>query len=175
MHIVVVVAFVTTWMHESAINCLTHHLFRSSIQQSKMACGYTSTCCTPSCYPVGGLGSLKPSCGFGGFGGLGQGLGALGSLGRGLGGIAVAFGGSSGGGVSSSSLAINPAARVGCINQTPPSEILIQPAPVSVVIPGAILAAPCEPVRVGGYTACGGTSSVGGGQGYSPSRCYSCY
>ncbi|XP_060117088.1 keratin-associated protein 5-4-like [Heteronotia binoei] len=51
--------------------------------------------------------------------------------------------------------------NIGCINQIPPSEVCIQPPKCCVIIPGAVLAATCEPVRVGGYTACGGCAPCG--------------
>ncbi|KAL7978013.1 hypothetical protein Chor_005000 [Crotalus horridus] len=111
------------------------------------ACATGMSCCAPSCavpicvpassppvcYPVGGLGSLT-SCGVGGT----YGLGSAGS----------------GGAVSAATLGMTSGASMSCVNQIPPSELLIQPAPVNVVIPGAILSSTCEPIRVGGYTAC---------------------
>uniref|UniRef100_A0A670JUE3 Keratin n=1 Tax=Podarcis muralis TaxID=64176 RepID=A0A670JUE3_PODMU len=72
-------------------------------------------------------------------------------------------------------LAIHPAASVGCITQTPPSQVCIQPPPCCVALPGPMLCASGEPVRVGGHTACLGTSSFGAGLGYGYSGCYSCY
>nr|CAX65554.1 beta-keratin [Pantherophis guttatus] len=89
-------------------------------------------CSPPVCYPVGGLGSLT-SCGLG----------------------------SGGGSASAASLGLAHGASVSCVNQTPPSEIVVQPPPFNIVVPGAVLAASCEPIRVGGYTACGGGSSGG--------------
>uniref|UniRef100_A0A670ZBK5 Keratin n=1 Tax=Pseudonaja textilis TaxID=8673 RepID=A0A670ZBK5_PSETE len=75
------------------------------------------------------------------------------------------------------SLGILPGANVGCINQVPPSEIVIQPPPFVVTIPGPILSASCEPVAVGGYSACaggyGGYLGGGGGLG-SICRPYIC-
>lgn len=111
----------------------------------------------PVCYPVGGLGSLT-SCGGGAHG--------MGSYGMGPYGIS-----SAGGSVSAASLGLVPGASVGCVNQTPASEVLIQPAPIAVVIPGAIMAATCEPVRVGGYSACATGASAGGS---SKLRYYPC-
>ncbi|KAL8184693.1 UNVERIFIED_CONTAM: hypothetical protein K2H54_025325 [Gekko kuhli] len=58
-------------------------------------------------------------------------------------------------------LGITSGASVSCINQIPPSEIVIQPPSATVVIPGPVLAASCEPVRVGGYTACAGCPPCG--------------
>nr|ABU98611.1 beta-keratin 23 [Gekko gecko] len=112
-----------------------------------MSCGYIPSCapscavpsCLPSCsspcgYPVSGLGSLN-SCG-----------------------------GLYGGATSASSLGHTSGANVGCVGQLPPSEVVIQPAPCVLTVPGPILAASCEPLRVGGYTACGGGSSLGSGR-----------
>ncbi|ETE68724.1 Claw keratin, partial [Ophiophagus hannah] len=59
-----------------------------------------------------------------------------------------------GGATLAASLGMAPGASVSCINQIPSSEVVIQPAPLMLTIPGAILSASCEPVRVGGYTAC---------------------
>uniref|UniRef100_A0A670JZD0 Keratin n=1 Tax=Podarcis muralis TaxID=64176 RepID=A0A670JZD0_PODMU len=64
---------------------------------------------------------------------------------------------------------------VGCITQTPPSQVCIQPPPCCVALPGPMLCASGEPVRVGGHTACLGTSSFGAGLGYGYSGRYSCY
>lgn len=70
--------------------------------------------------------------------------------------------GGGGGSVSASSLGILAGANVGSVNQTPPSEIVIQPPSIEVTLPGAILSASSEPVRVGGYSAGGGGRSYGG-------------
>uniref|UniRef100_A0A670Z3F7 Uncharacterized protein n=1 Tax=Pseudonaja textilis TaxID=8673 RepID=A0A670Z3F7_PSETE len=56
----------------------------------------------------------------------------------------------------------SPGANVSCINQTPPSEVMIQPPPpppVVVTIPGPILSASCDPVAVGGNTPCAAPGS----------------
>ncbi|XP_015275961.1 PREDICTED: keratin-associated protein 9-1-like [Gekko japonicus] len=96
-----------------------------------------SPCCSPCGYPVGGLGKLGccPSpCG------------------------PSSCCGSS---TSARCLGLTSGACVACINQIPPSEITIQPPPSTVVIPGPVLAASCEPLRVGGYTACSGCPPCG--------------
>ncbi|KAG8146942.1 hypothetical protein E2320_014022 [Naja naja] len=124
----------------------------------EMSCCAPATCIpacsSPVCYPVGGLGSLS-SCG-------------LGSSGM------ASYGGSAGGSISAASLGIAPGASVGCVNQTPPSEIMVQPSPFVVVLPGAILGATSEPVRVGGYTACASGSSSGGGSRLRYFPCIPC-
>ncbi|KAG8123732.1 hypothetical protein E2320_019083 [Naja naja] len=123
-------------------NSITHAidlLIHSSIFLKMSCCPVPTcipTCSSPICYPVGGLGSLS-SCGLGSYG----------------------MGSSAGGSMAAASLAIAPGASVSCVNQTPPSELLVQPSPFTVVLPGAILAATSEPVRVGGYTACASGSS----------------
>nr|ABU98603.1 beta-keratin 13 [Gekko gecko] len=96
--------------------------------------------CSPCGYPTGGLGRLNccPSpcspCGP---------CGPCGSS------------------TSARCLGMTSGASVACINQIPPSEITIQPPPSTVVIPGPVLAASCEPLRVGGYTACSGCPPCG--------------
>uniref|UniRef100_A0A670Z5J3 Keratin n=1 Tax=Pseudonaja textilis TaxID=8673 RepID=A0A670Z5J3_PSETE len=67
-----------------------------------------------------------------------------------------------GGATTAASLGIAPGASVSCINQTPSSEIVIQPSPpppVVVTIPGPILSASCDPVAVGGNTPCAAPGS----------------
>ncbi|XP_015276103.1 PREDICTED: keratin-associated protein 5-5-like [Gekko japonicus] len=94
-------------------------------------------CCPPCGYPTGGLGSLSccpsPCC-------------------------PPSCCGSS---TPARCLGITSGASVSCINQIPPSEVTIQPPPCTVVVPGPVLAASCEPLRVGGYTACGGCPPCG--------------
>ncbi|KAJ6651475.1 hypothetical protein lerEdw1_020928 [Lerista edwardsae] len=105
------------------------------------------SCSPPISYPVGGLGSLSSCAGIG----YPSGALSLGGLGLGLG----------GGAASASSLGILAGANVGCVNQLPPSECVIQPAPCVVTLPGPIISASCEPAKVGGYSACGGGGSSG--------------
>ncbi|KAK9390991.1 keratin-associated protein 9-1-like [Crotalus adamanteus] len=107
----------------------------------------------PVCYPVGGLGSLT-SCGVGGT----YGLDSAGS----------------GGAVPAASLGMTSRSNVSCVNQIPPSEIVIQPPPFNIVIPGAILAATSDLVRVGGYTACATGSSSGAGSRHRYYPCSPC-
>ncbi|KAK9390993.1 keratin-associated protein 9-1-like [Crotalus adamanteus] len=107
----------------------------------------------PVCYPVDGLGSLT-SCGVGGT----YGLDSAGS----------------GGAVPAASLGMTSRSNVSCVNQIPPSEILIQPPPFNIVIPGAILAATSDLVRVGGYTACATGSSSGAGSRHRYYPCSPC-
>ncbi|XP_015275947.1 PREDICTED: keratin-associated protein 5-5-like [Gekko japonicus] len=94
-------------------------------------------CCPPCGYPTGGLGSMSccpsPCC------------------------PPSCCGNST----SARCLGITSGASVSCINQIPPSEVTIQPPPCTVVVPGPVLAASCEPLRVGGYTACGGCPPCG--------------
>ncbi|XP_066466263.1 chorion class B protein M2410-like [Tiliqua scincoides] len=151
-------------------------IFHSSEEQapprSDMAnCG--PACTVPSCdsTPIVGLGST--GCrglgwGYGGlgYGGLGWGYGGLG-----YGGLGYGYG--SGAQVETSgNLGTLSGVIPQPINQIPPSEVVIQPPPSVVTIPGAILSASCEPTTVGGNTPCaiGGTGIVGsgfsGGYGY---------
>nr|ABU98594.1 beta-keratin 3 [Gekko gecko] len=93
--------------------------------------------CSPCGYPTGGLGRLNccPSpCG------------------------PSSCCGSS---TSARCLGLTSGGSVACINQIPPSEVTIQPPPSTAVIPGPVLAASCEPLRVGGYTACSGCPPCG--------------
>ncbi|XP_015272026.1 PREDICTED: feather keratin B-4-like [Gekko japonicus] len=115
-----------------------------------MACCYPPSCAIPSCAssPMLGLGPCGVGSGMLGYGG--------------------------GMPVSSSSLGITSGANVACVNQIPPSEVVIQPPPYVVTIPGPILAASCEPVAVGGYTPCASGSGSGGLRGICrPRRRYS--
>nr|XP_056709102.1 feather keratin B-4-like [Euleptes europaea] len=114
-----------------------------------MSCGYIPSC-APSCMPSCAVPSCLPSCGSP----CGYPVGGLSSLGS--------CGGVYGGAAPASSLGIVPGANIGCINQLPPSEVVIQPAPSVITVPGPILSASCDPLRVGGYSACGGSP-----QGYS--------
>nr|ABU98607.1 beta-keratin 19 [Gekko gecko] len=111
-----------------------------------------SSCCPPSCaipscpppcsspcgYPVSGLGKLDPCSS-----------------------TMCCPSSSCGTSTSARCLGITSGASVSCINQIPPSEVTIQPPPCTVVIPGPILAASCEPVRVGGYTSCSSSPPSG--------------
>ncbi|XP_060117049.1 late cornified envelope protein 1D [Heteronotia binoei] len=112
-----------------------------------MSCGYFPSC-GPSCAVPSCLPACGSPCGY-----PGSGLGSLGSC-----------GGYYGGATSASSLGLTSGGNIGCVTQLPPSEMVIQPAPCCVTIPGAVLSASCEPVRVAGYTACGGGSTLGGGR-----------
>ncbi|KAJ7307270.1 hypothetical protein JRQ81_009269 [Phrynocephalus forsythii] len=103
----------------------------------------------PSC-------SAIPSVGFGsshfgsGFGLGGSGFGSLGS----------------GGSVSATSLGVLQGVQPQCINQLPPNEVVIQPPPVAVTVPGAIMSATPVPVQVGGVAPCaisGSGSTLGFG------------
>ncbi|KAK9390990.1 feather keratin B-4-like [Crotalus adamanteus] len=114
------------------------------------------SCCPPICLPP-----CPPSCAIPSCASLPKiGLGSCG-IGSGL------LGGGGGGAASASNLGILPGANVGCISQIPSSEVVIQPPPVVVTLPGPILAASCEPVAVGGYSACASGSGgyLGGGLG----------
>ncbi|XP_015276009.1 PREDICTED: keratin-associated protein 10-6-like [Gekko japonicus] len=94
-------------------------------------------CCSPCSYPVGGLGSLNccnNSC---------------------------CSSSCCGNSTSARCLGITSGANVACVSQIPPSELTIQPAPFVITVPGPVMAATCEPVRVGGYTACGGCPPCG--------------
>ncbi|XP_066466536.1 uncharacterized protein [Tiliqua scincoides] len=129
------------------------------------SCG--PTCTIPSCasIPVVGLGSAGIRANYGrglGYGNLGSGYGGLG-YGSGAG--ALAFGGSTSSGELGTLAGVIPQP----INQIPPSEVVIQPPPSVVTIPGAILSASCEPVSVGGITptAIGGSGIGGSGSGFS--------
>ncbi|XP_042299852.1 feather keratin 2-like [Sceloporus undulatus] len=117
--------------------------------------GCGPVCAIPSCASettvgfgsrgLGGYGNqVYGGFGYGGFGGLG-------------------FGGSE----LASNLGVLNGIIPSCINQVPSSEVLIQPAPVVVTIPGAILSATCEPVAVGGNAPCA-VSGIGlaGGLGH---------
>ncbi|KAL7978032.1 hypothetical protein Chor_005019 [Crotalus horridus] len=127
---------------------------RLTSQLNTMAyCG--PACAVPSCAsaPVVGFGSAGSKglgCGLG-YGGLGYGLG----YGYGAGALAE----------TSGSLGTLAGVIPSCINQIPPSEIVIQPPAVVVTIPGPILSASCDPVAVGGNTPCapGGFGRFGGG------------
>nr|XP_056709918.1 feather keratin 4-like [Euleptes europaea] len=71
-------------------------------------------------------------------------------------------------GVPSSSLGVLSGVNPSCINQIPPSEVVVQPPPIVVTLPGPILSATGEPVRVGGNTPCAvsyGRSVIAGGGG----------
>ncbi|KAJ7307269.1 hypothetical protein JRQ81_009268 [Phrynocephalus forsythii] len=107
----------------------------------------------------------------------------LGHCGIGGGPGVMGYGGGHSSGVSAASLGILPGVIPSTINQIPPSEVTIQPTPVTVTIPGPIMVASPEPLRVGGYSPCayGNHGSVGcglGGQGEllgdpspSPQKC----
>ncbi|XP_053133970.1 scale keratin-like [Hemicordylus capensis] len=120
-------------------------------------------CTVPSCAssPVVGFGSAGSS-GLGysglryGYGGLGYGYGGLG-----YGGLGSGYGAVENSGNLGTLAGVIPS----CINQTPPSEIVIRPPASVVTIPGAILSASCEPVSVGGNTPCaiGGSGILGSG------------
>ncbi|XP_025031150.1 feather keratin-like [Python bivittatus] len=85
----------------------------------------------------------------------------------------VGFGPGGLGGLASRSFGLpsgQPASSLGtlegvtpsCINQIPAAEVVIQPPPVIVTLPGPILSASCDPVAVGGNTPC---AAGGYGQG----------
>ncbi|XP_013929042.1 PREDICTED: chorion class A protein L11-like [Thamnophis sirtalis] len=103
------------------------------------------SCVIPSCRPTHAIGS----CGIGG--GYGFGSGGFG-MGGGYG--MSGYGGGSGLATSASSLGVVPGIPVSCISQIPSSEVVIQPPPFSLTIPGPILASSCEPLAVGGYSPC---------------------
>ena len=115
----------------------------------------------PICGPTNAIPSCAatPSVGFGsenfGFGG-GLGIGGSGSLGSGRG-----YGGT----VSAASLGVLPGVPVDGITQIPPCEAVIQPAPIVVTLPGAILSASPQGVEVGGYSPCA-VPGYGRGFGY---------
>uniref|UniRef100_H9GCU6 Keratin n=1 Tax=Anolis carolinensis TaxID=28377 RepID=H9GCU6_ANOCA len=67
---------------------------------------------------------------------------------------------------SSSCLGIVPGVIPSCMNQLPASEVVLQPPPVIMTIPGAVLSASCEPIAVGGTTPC----AVAGGGSYCGPR-----
>nr|XP_020671456.1 claw keratin-like [Pogona vitticeps] len=129
------------------------------------------SCCPPSC----AIPSSTPSVGFGPCGiassGCYSGYGGYG----GYGGVPASpcgiassgcYGGYGGyGGVPASALGITSGAAVGCITQIPSSEVTVQPPSVTMVIPGAILAASCEPLAVGGYSPCASGSGYRGSYG----------
>ncbi|KAJ6652808.1 hypothetical protein lerEdw1_010663 [Lerista edwardsae] len=99
----------------------------------------------------------------------------LGSCGMGGGMMGGCMGGGMGG-VSSSSLGILPGAAVSCITQIPSSEVVVQPPSYVMTIPGPIMSASCEPLRVGGYSPCSSGGGMGGGMlgcygGRQRSRC----
>ncbi|XP_048364738.1 keratin-associated protein 5-5-like [Sphaerodactylus townsendi] len=108
-------------------------------------------CCSPCSYPTGGLGSLS-CCSNSCCGNTGCGNSCCGNTGCGNSCCSNTCCGNS---TSARSLGITCGAHIACINQIPPSEVVIQPPPCIITIPGPVLAATCEPVRVGGYTACG--------------------
>ncbi|XP_034953520.1 keratin, type II cytoskeletal 1-like [Zootoca vivipara] len=129
------------------------------------------SCAVPSC-------ASTPTVGFGSAGGLGWGgwgQGGLGwgqgGLGWGQGGLGWGQGGRGYGAVESSgSLGTLAGVRPSCINQIPPAEVVIQPPPTVVTIPGPILSASCEPVSVGGNTPCAVDQCGYGGWGYGLGR-----
>ncbi|XP_058015858.1 beta-keratin-related protein-like [Ahaetulla prasina] len=112
-----------------------------------MSC-YTP-CCPPSC--------AIPSCASAPAVGLG-GCGTPFALGSSSGFGGYRFGS---GPASASSLGVLSGVTPSPISQIPPSEVTIQPPPVAVILPGPIIAASCEPVAVGGYSACAGGSFGG--------------
>nr|XP_003226382.1 PREDICTED: claw keratin [Anolis carolinensis]XP_016852281.1 PREDICTED: claw keratin [Anolis carolinensis] len=127
-------------------------------------CGPSSA--VPSCEaaPVVGFGS-GGSRNFGrGFGyGIGYGIGSGIGFGSGIG-----SGYGLGGNIeSAANLGILSGVQPSCINQLPPIEVVIKPAPVAVTVPGAIMSATPEPVEVGGYAPCavGGVGIGGSGLG----------
>uniref|UniRef100_H9GCT6 Keratin n=1 Tax=Anolis carolinensis TaxID=28377 RepID=H9GCT6_ANOCA len=67
-------------------------------------------------------------------------------------------GGTSGGGRSVSTRELGTVAGVTpqSVSQLPSSEVVIQPAPFIMVVPGPILSSSCEPIYVGGATSPGG-------------------
>ncbi|KAJ6652045.1 hypothetical protein lerEdw1_015467 [Lerista edwardsae] len=81
----------------------------------------------------------------------------LGGLGLGYGGLGYGYG-IGGPAETSASLGTLEGVIPSCINQIPASEVVIQPPPCVVTIPGPILSASCEPTAVGGNTPC----AVGG-------------
>ncbi|KAH0619757.1 hypothetical protein JD844_025953, partial [Phrynosoma platyrhinos] len=115
-------------------------------------CGLS--CAIPSC-------ASEPTVGFGRHGIYGHSGIRYGALG---------FGGSE----LANNLGILDGVTPSCINQVPSSEVVIQPPPFSVTIPGPILAASGEPVAVGGNAPCslrgvgiaGGFGNSGFGLGY---------
>ncbi|KAH0617465.1 hypothetical protein JD844_015736 [Phrynosoma platyrhinos] len=69
---------------------------------------------------------------------------------------------------SARNLGILAGVRPSCINQVPPSQLVIQPPAVVLTIPGPILSASCEPVAVGGNAPCAvGGVGIAGGFGHS--------
>uniref|UniRef100_A0A803TML9 Keratin n=1 Tax=Anolis carolinensis TaxID=28377 RepID=A0A803TML9_ANOCA len=77
-------------------------------------------------------------------------------------------------GTSTSSCCLGTVPRVvpSCINQLPPLEVVIQPSPVVVTLPGPLLSASREPVAVGGTTPCAIAGRCSGIRGIGCSPCY---
>ncbi|XP_013923792.1 PREDICTED: beta-keratin-related protein-like [Thamnophis sirtalis] len=107
--------------------------------------------CGPSC-AIPSL-SSSPTVGFGsaGAGGLGYGILPYNAAASAL-------------AESSGSLGTLAGVIPSCINQIPPSEVVLQPPSCVVTIPGPILSASCEPTAVGGNAPCAisGSGIVGG-------------
>nr|XP_028566791.1 cuticle protein 64-like [Podarcis muralis] len=123
------------------------------------------SCAVPSCAstPTVGFGSAA----LGRRGGLGYGLGGLGygygGLGYGYGGLGYGYGGAE----RAANLGVLDGVIPSCVNQIPPAEVVIQPPPSVLTIPGPILSASCEPLSVGGNTPCAVSGSgIVGGYGY---------
>ncbi|KAJ7307275.1 hypothetical protein JRQ81_009275 [Phrynocephalus forsythii] len=115
----------------------------------------------PSCAAIPNVGFGSSSCGFSGLGGFGCGFGGFGT---------GAFGSlGSGGSVSATSLGVLQGVQPKCINQLLPQEVVIQPPPIAMTIPGAIMSATPEPIRVGASAPCAapGFGSIFGSGGFS--------
>ncbi|XP_015280351.1 PREDICTED: claw keratin-like [Gekko japonicus] len=130
---------------------------------SKGACG------VGSCYggvtysgrlPSYGLGSVCGTGGWSGLGALSGGWSGLGTLSGGWSGLGTLSGGWSGLGAQSGG-------NVACASQLPGSEVVIQPPPSVVTIPGPVLST-CEPAAVAAYTPCATGYSGQGSQALSP-------
>ncbi|KAK9391001.1 claw keratin-like [Crotalus adamanteus] len=117
------------------------------------------SCVIPSCASVPQFGMGSAGASGGSFGGASPGgLAGLGLCGRGLGGglqegsMGGLAGGHLGGGVSSGELVTLAGINPQPINQISPAEVMIQPPPYVLTIPGAILSASFDPVTIGGNT-----------------------
>ncbi|XP_016852282.2 shematrin-like protein 2 [Anolis carolinensis] len=130
-------------------------------------CGLSSA--VPSCeatptvaFGSGGSRAFGRGLGYGYGSGFGYGSGLRSGYGYGLGGNVV----------SAASLGVLSGVIPSSINQLPPIEVVLKPAPVSLTVPGAIISATPEPVAVGGYAPCAvsgvGLGGFGGfGSGYN--------
>ncbi|XP_008117322.2 beta-keratin-related protein-like [Anolis carolinensis] len=110
----------------------------------------------------GGSRGFDRALGYGYGSGFGYGSGLRSGYGYGLGGNIE----------SAANLGVLAGVIPSCINQLPPIEVVIKPAPVSLTVPGAIISATPEPVAVGGYAPCAvsgvGLGGFGGfGSGYN--------